>query len=197
LTHVLRLDPGQPSLLGTHKLLTSPIAQSVLELPSQWLKSVAARIDTASLLVSADAKTVYDAFADPTALVNWLPPEDMQGRVIEYEFRPGGAYRIELTYPDETAPDVGKTTGRTDVSFGRFLALEPNERIVQSVEFEAEDPAFAGEMTLTWFFETVAGSTRVTVAAESVPPGIAQADHLAGLRSSLENLSRFVSHKAR
>lgn len=193
LTHVLRLDPGQPSLLGAHKLLKNPVAPTVLQLTSQWLKATAPRIDTASLRIAADVRAVYDAFENPAALATWLPPEGMLGRVIEYDFRAGGNYRIELTYPAEEAPDVGKTTGRTDVSFGRFLALERDTRIVQSVQFEAEDPAFAGEMTLTWFFEASAGATRVTVAAENVPAGIDPADHLAGLRSSLENLSRFVS----
>jgi pimeloyl-ACP methyl ester carboxylesterase/uncharacterized protein YndB with AHSA1/START domain len=191
LTHVLRLDPGPPSLLGTHKLLKSPVAANVLELTSQWLTSHAARIDSVSLPISAAPRTVYAAFENPTALTRWLPPEGMLGRVIEYDFRAGGNYRIELTYPEDC--EVGKTTGRTDVSIGRFLALKSNERIVQSVRFESEDPAFAGEMTLTWFFEGFAGSTRVTIAAEKVPPGITRPDHLAGLRSSLENLARFVS----
>lgn len=191
LTHVLRLDPGPPSLLGTHKLLKKPVAANVLELVCQWLKAAAARIDTASLLIGAAPRAVYAAFENPTAIATWLPPEGMLGRVLEYDFRAGGNYRIELSYPEDS--DVGKTTGRTDVSFGQFVALEPNARIVQSVRFESEDPAFAGEMTLTWFFEDSAGSTRVTVAAEKVPAGITQPDHLAGLHSSLQNLARFVS----
>ncbi|AUX40175.1 uncharacterized protein SOCE26_015740 [Sorangium cellulosum] len=122
----------------------------------------------------------------------WLPPESMTGGVLDYDFREGGRYRIELTY-DEAAPSgAGKTTGRTDVSTGRFLSLEPGKRIVQSVEFESSDASFAGEMVMTWSFEPLPAGTRITITAENVPPGISQADHDAGLRSSLENLARYL-----
>ena len=54
---------------------------------------------------------------------------------------------MALTYdePDHSAP--GKTSEHADIVHGRFLELIPGERIVQLVEFESEDPAFAGEMT--------------------------------------------------
>jgi uncharacterized protein YndB with AHSA1/START domain len=123
----------------------------------------------------------------------WLPPEGMSGRVLEYDFREGGRYRIELTYGDGAAVGMAKTTARTDVTAGRFLSLSPGERIVQSVEFESEDASFAGEMIMTWSFEAAGARTRVTITAENVPPGISQADHDAGLRSSLQNLARYLA----
>ncbi len=150
------------------------------------------RTDTASLVVSADRAAVYGAFGDPTALMTWLPPRNMIGRVLEYDFREGGRYRIELTYDDAAPSSTGKTTARTDVSIGRFLSLVPGKRIVQTVEFESADTSFAGEMIMTWSFEPVPTGTRVTITAENVPPGISQADHDAGLRSSLENLARYL-----
>jgi uncharacterized protein YndB with AHSA1/START domain len=79
------------------------------------------------------------------------------------------------------------------VSTGRFITLEPGKRIMQTVEFESADAAFAGEMIMTWTFEAVPDGTLVTIAAEHVPPGITKADHDAGLRASLENLQRFVT----
>jgi uncharacterized protein YndB with AHSA1/START domain len=152
----------------------------------------AGRTDTGSLVVAAKADEVYGAFANPDALMTWLPPGNMTGRVLEYDFREGGRYRIELTYAGDKPGGVGKTTGQTDVSIGRFLALEAGKRIVQSVEFESADVSFGGEMILTWSLEAVPAGTRVTVTAENVPPGITEADHEAGLRSSLENLARFL-----
>jgi uncharacterized protein YndB with AHSA1/START domain len=151
------------------------------------------RIDTGSVVVAAKADDVYRAFSDPRALVAWLPPGDMTGRVLDYDFREGGRYCIELTYASDMPADVGKTTGRTDISTGRFLTLEPGKRIVQSVEFESADVSFAGEMIMTWSFEALPVGTRVTITAENVPRGITKADHDAGLRSSLENLSRFLA----
>jgi hypothetical protein len=57
---------------------------------------------------------------------------------------------------------------------------------------ESQDARFAGEMTMTWTFAAVLEGTRVTVTAENVPPGVSKDDHDAGLRSSLENLARFL-----
>lgn len=151
------------------------------------------RIDRAALEIAATPEELYAAFADPAKLMEWLPPGSMTGRALEYDFREGGRYRIALTY-DETSPaSVGKTEGRTDVSTGRFLTLEPGRRIVQSVEFESTDVAFAGEMLMTWVFEPTPAGTKVTITAENVPSGISPADHDAGLHSSLENLARFMS----
>jgi uncharacterized protein YndB with AHSA1/START domain len=150
------------------------------------------RSDSASLEVSARPDAVYGAFADPTALMKWLPPANMTGRVLEYDFREGGHYRIELTYGDDAPSTAGKTTGRTDVTTGRFLSLDRGKRIVQSVEFESTDASFAGEMIMTWRFEPSPTGTLVTIKAENVPPGINKADHDAGLRSSLENLARYL-----
>jgi len=150
------------------------------------------RTDTASIVVSATASDVYRAFASADAVMAWLPPGKMTGRALEYDFREGGRYRVELSYAGDERDGVGKTTGRTDVSRGRFVALEPAKRIVQSVEFETTDASFAGEMTMRWSFESLPEGTRVTVSAENVPPGITKADHDAGLRASLENLARFL-----
>ena len=143
-------------------------------------------------MVSARPDAVYGAFADPVALMKWLPPGRMTGRALEYDFREGGRYRIELTYGDDAPGAAGKTTGRTDVTTGRFLSLDCGKRIVQSVEFESTDPSFAGAMIMTWRFEPFPTGTLVTIRAENVPPGISKADHDAGLRSSLENLARYL-----
>ncbi|HEU5072698.1 MAG TPA: SRPBCC domain-containing protein [Polyangiaceae bacterium] len=156
------------------------------------MRSERGRTDTASIVVAAQADAVYAAFATAEALIAWLPPGDMTARAVEYDFREGGRYRIELSYPEDTPDGVAKTTERTDVSSGRFLDLEPGKRIVQSVEFETADASFAGVMTMTWSFEAAEAGTLVRVTAENVPPGISKADHDAGLRSSLENLARFV-----
>jgi uncharacterized protein YndB with AHSA1/START domain len=150
------------------------------------------RTDSASIEVGAPPDALYAAFADPTKLMKWLPPGGMTGSALEYDFREGGRYRIALTFDDSAPANAGKTTGRTDVSTGRILSLVPNRRIVWSVEFESKDAVFAGEWLMTWSFEPTAVGTKVTITAENVPSGISQADHDAGLRSSLENLSRFV-----
>ncbi|HET9640523.1 MAG TPA: SRPBCC family protein [Allosphingosinicella sp.] len=150
------------------------------------------RTDTATRLVQASPDCVYRAFVDPEALMAWLPPKGMSGRALIFEPREGGRYRIELAF-EEAGAASGKTTERTDVTSGRFLTLIPGRRIVQTVEFDSADPAFAGTMVMTWSLEPSAGGTLVTIAAENVPPGISAEDHADGLASSLDNLAGFVA----
>lgn len=153
----------------------------------------ARRTDSASLVISAPPQRVFEAFATPESLMAWLPPAGMSGRALEYDLRSGGRYRLELRYED--AAGAGKTTARTDVTTGRFLRVDPPRRISQTVEFDSADPSFAGEMVMTWTFETEGAATRVTITAEHVPEGIRKADHDQGLRSSLENLARYLARE--
>jgi uncharacterized protein YndB with AHSA1/START domain len=150
------------------------------------------RSDTASRLIRAAPDTIYRAFASAASLMKWLPPSGMTGRALEYDFSDGGRYRIELQYEGERTGS-GKTTDSSDITKGHFLELAPGRRIKQSVEFESSDSAFAGTMTITWSFEPTHEGTMVTVTADNVPDGISKADHAAGLRSSIENLARFVA----
>jgi uncharacterized protein YndB with AHSA1/START domain len=75
---------------------------------------------------------------------------------------------------------------------GRFLEVVQNERIVQLVTFASDDPAFAGEMKMTWALSSAAGGTSVSIICENVPDGIGQEDHIAALRSTLDNLATLV-----
>ncbi|OCC05534.1 ATPase [Labrys sp. WJW] len=151
------------------------------------------RTDAAALVIAASPQTIYRAFTDPEAWLHWLPPEGMIGHIYQFDARPGGAYRMALTYCDNDHPSAGKTSDATDIVEGRFVELVPNERVVQLVTFESADPAFAGEMRMTWRLMPRQGGTEVSITAENVPMGIRKDDHDAGLRSTLENLARFVA----
>ena len=134
---------------------------------------------------------MYEALVDPEALTTWLPPTGMTGRFERYDLRPGGSYRLVLTYDDPTMAS-GKTTADADVVEGRFVEVVPGVRVVQAVDFESEDPAFAGTMTMTWSVSEADGGTLVTFRADDVPSGITAEDHAAGLASSLANLAQLV-----
>jgi uncharacterized protein YndB with AHSA1/START domain len=150
------------------------------------------RTDKASRIVTASPATVYNAFVDPVALVEWLPPKGMIARIETFEPKAGGHYRMSLTY-DAPDPSVrGKASEDTDIVEGRFVELVPNDRVVQIVTFESDDPAFAGEMKMTWSLRPVAGGTEVSIVCENVPEGISAEDHAAGLSSTLDNLAEFV-----
>jgi uncharacterized protein YndB with AHSA1/START domain len=150
------------------------------------------RTDTGSRIIKASPQAIYNAFVDPASLAIWLPPKGMKGTFERFEPRPGGRYRMTLTYetPDPATP--GKSAADADVVEGKFIELVPGKRIVQQADFVSDDPAFAGTMTMTWSLVTVPGGTEVTIIADNVPDGISKADHDAGMQSSLANLARFV-----
>jgi len=141
--------------------------------------------------MSAPVARVYAALVDPEALAAWLPPQGMTGRFERFDARPGGGYRLVLTYADATT-GPGKATADSDIVEARFVDLVPGVRVVQAVDFVADDPAYAGTMTMTWEVSAVDGGTRVDIRADDVPAGISAADHAAGLASSLANLATYV-----
>jgi uncharacterized protein YndB with AHSA1/START domain len=148
-------------------------------------------VDQASRLIRASSSKIYRAFATAHAMESWLPPQGMTGMMLEFAFREGGAYRLRLTY-NEAQHTPGKTSKDADQVEVRFVRLIPHERIEQAVTFESDDPAFAGEMRITWTLESGRDGTLVTVRCEDVPAGIRPEDHQAGLASTLSNLAAFV-----
>jgi len=149
------------------------------------------RIDSASRVILASPQIVYQAFLNPESLVLWLPPKGMSGHINTFDPRKGGHYSMTLTY-ELGHSTIGKTSENTDVSQGIFLELIPDKKIVQSVKFDSNNPAFLGEMIQTWYFEAVNEGTKVTVVCENVPRGVRKADHDEGLISTLENLARYT-----
>jgi len=149
------------------------------------------RIDASSRLIRAPALEVYEAFSKPDAMEKWLPPTSMKGKMLSFDFRVGGGYRMRLTYEDSNE-GRGKTSPESDEVDVRLVRIEPGQRIVQEVDFDSDDPSFTGTMRMTWIFEPAQGGTLVQVRAENVPEGIGPEDHQAGLDSSLANLARFV-----
>ena len=120
----------------------------------------------------------------------WLPPQGMTGRMVNFDFREGGAYRMRLTY-NEPQHVAGNASADADEVEVRFVKLVESERIEQAVNFNSEDSAFSGEMRITWVLQPLPDGTVVTVSCENVPPGIRPEDHQAGLMSTLNNLASF------
>jgi uncharacterized protein YndB with AHSA1/START domain len=150
-----------------------------------------ARTDVASRVIAAPRDCVYAALVDPEALLTWLPPNGMTARFERFDARPGGSYRMVLTYADASAAP-GKATPGSDIVEARFLDIVPGKRVVQAVDFVSDDQAYAGTMTMTWEVATAEAGTRIEIRAENVPDGISAADHAAGLSSSLANLAAYL-----
>lgn len=149
------------------------------------------RIDAASRVIHATPAAIYRALLDPEALAAWRPPAGMTGRFDMFDGREGGRYRMTLTYED-AGQGHGKSSDDEDTVQGRFAELVPDTRVVELVEFESDDPAFAGTMRITTSLKPVSGGTEVSMVCEQVPYGISAEDHQIGLASTLANLAAHV-----
>ena len=145
-----------------------------------------------SRIIKAPRIKVYQAFLDPEAVAAWLAPDTMRGRVHAFDPREGGKFRISLTYQNPEDSQRGKTSGDTDTYHGRFVNLVPYEKIVEVIEFESQEPGFAGEMRMTVMLADVEGGTELSLLYENVPMGIRPEDNEAGSRSSLQKLAELV-----
>ncbi|MFG2109806.1 SRPBCC family protein [Micromonospora chersina] len=143
-----------------------------------------------SQLVKAPRSAVYRALLDPAAVAKWRVPTGMSGHVHEFDAREGGSLRVSLTY--EAPDNTGKSTADTDSYHGHFVKIVPDQQVVEVVEFETDDPALRGAMTMTTTLTDADGGTEVVVVHDGIPDAIAAEDNETGTRMALANLARLV-----
>ena len=71
-----------------------------------------------------------------------------------------------------------------DTYNGHFGKLIPNKQVVEVEEFETENPALQGKMTIT--------VRRTRLCHDNVPPGVSPADNETGWRMALDKLATLV-----
>jgi len=150
--------------------------------------------------IRAPRGRVYAALLDAEAVGRWMVPDSMTSRVHSFDARPGGEFRVSLTYGprhDDAPTGTGKTSGKTDTYRGRFVSLVPDTKVVQVLEFETDDPAMRGEMTITiTLADAYDGGTSLTGEHRNLPPGVAEEDNELGWSMSLEKLAKLVEDGA-
>jgi uncharacterized protein YndB with AHSA1/START domain len=140
--------------------------------------------------IRATRARVYRALLDADSVQQWMVPDGMTSRVHSFDAREGGTFRISLTY--DLATNAGKTSSQTDSFHGRFVRLVPDVEVVQSVEFETDDPSMRGEMTITYRLTDEDGGTDLVGIHENLPQGVAPADNELGWSMSLDKLAVLV-----
>jgi uncharacterized protein YndB with AHSA1/START domain len=140
--------------------------------------------------INAPRAVVYRALLNARAVALWMVPDGMTSQVHLFEPREGGWFRISLTYDHPTG--TGKTSANSDTYHGHFVKLVPNEKVVEVVEFESEDPGMDGEMTITITLVDANGGTDVIAEHDDLPPALSPADNETGWRISLAKLAALV-----
>lgn len=139
--------------------------------------------------IAAPRAVVYRALLDPLAIAQWRVPDGMSSFVHEFEAREGGRFRVSLTY--DARNEAGKSASHTDTYHGRFVKLVPDEEVVERLEFETDDPAFRGEMTISTRLVDADGGTELIAVHDGLPPGVSPADNETGWTMALRRLAEY------
>lgn len=143
-------------------------------------------------IIHATKEEVYKTFTDKKALEYWLAPNNMTGKIHNFDLKVGGGYEMSLFYLD--SEEKGKTSGNEDRFSATFVELKPYEKIVQAINFKSDKNEFTEEMTMETFLEeTESNSTKVTIVFKNIPTGINPKDNEAGTEQSLEKLEKYFT----
>jgi uncharacterized protein YndB with AHSA1/START domain len=76
--------------------------------------------------LDAPRELVWKALSEPQHVVAWWGPHGHKNRVLEFDFRVGGKWRVESTLPD----------GMVIVFFGEYLEIDKPEKVTQTFSFD-------------------------------------------------------------
>ncbi|MFT3818746.1 MAG: SRPBCC family protein [Rubrivivax sp.] len=144
--------------------------------------------------IAAPPERVYRLLTDRDAVQRWRVPDGMTSHVHAFDPREGGSFRVSLTY--DAAEPTGKTSAHTDTYHGRFVSLIPHHLVVERMAFETDDPAMAGEMTVTYTLFPSGSGTDLLAVHEGVPDGVSATDNELGWRMALDKLAALAESQA-
>jgi uncharacterized protein YndB with AHSA1/START domain len=130
--------------------------------------------------INASAQQLFDAWTDPSQLVQWWGPEGVKCKSAEVDLRPGGVYRIANLLPD----------GRTLWIRGAFERIEPPHCLVYSWQIEGSERETE---RVTVQFVAAEAATEVIVTHERVADEATRQRHAHGWAGCLDGLARIVS----
>ncbi|MBI1985544.1 MAG: SRPBCC domain-containing protein [Rhodospirillales bacterium] len=135
---------------------------------------------------SVSRKRVFYAFATAKALENWFSPaSDIATRVDEFDFRPGGRYRISFHIPGGTWSSVA----------GKFVQIDPPSVLSFTWCWEEPDP-HAGILTeVDIHFRDLGDTTEIVVTHSKMPTVEMQSRHTEGWAGALNRLITWLDIK--
>lgn len=146
-------------------------------------------------IIQAPVEKVYKAFTTQSALEHWMAPNGMTGRIRNFEPKEGRGYEMSLFYNDESIK--GKTVNNEDRFVSTFVELEPNEKIIQAINFQSEEEGYKEPMAMeVYFAPLVNNATELTVVFRNIPDAIDPKDNEDGTEQSLEKLSEYLKQES-
>jgi carbon monoxide dehydrogenase subunit G len=79
------------------------------------MEPVDSRSDTRSLFIDASPMEVFAAMSDPARIARWWGPDGFTNTIQQFDFRPGGTWRLTMHGPD----------GKDYANESRFMRITP------------------------------------------------------------------------
>jgi uncharacterized protein YndB with AHSA1/START domain len=134
--------------------------------------------------LSVSAEEVFAAFADASLVARWLRPSpEVMLTVLEFDFRPGGAYRFAYDVPD----------GRRMIVGGTYRSIERPTRIVFSWLIEPPDEHAGIDSEVTVTLVSIGNATELTIQHAKFGRADADERHAEGWRGAFELLDTLLS----
>ena len=130
----------------------------------------------------ASAARLFEAWSDADQFCQWSWGSLANDTRADLDFRVGGKYRVSTERPD----------GVTWAFFGEYLEVEPNRRIVLTLNWTAPMGYESEREVLEVEFLPDGDSTQVTFLHRGVPTAEARKAHRDGWLDTLANLSQLL-----
>lgn len=135
-------------------------------------------------IFDAPRSLVYKVWSEPEHMVKWLGPQGFSSTILQFDPRPGGAYRFHMRDPQ----------GGDHWQQGVYREVTPPERFVCTyVWADAEGNPTRPETLLTVTFEEIGGKTKLTLRQGLFESVTARNDHRGGWTSSLDRLGEYLA----
>lgn len=130
-----------------------------------------------------DRLCVFDAFASAHAMEQWFSPaSDIATKIIEFDFRSGGRYRIAFSLPDGTETSLR----------GEFTRIDRPIQLCFTWRWEKPDPHAGLDTFVTIDFIDKGAITEIVVSHAKMEDSEARDRHSAGWWGALERLHAWL-----
>ena len=132
-------------------------------------------------VIGASPSVVFGAFTDPARVAGWWGPEGFSVPTLDFDPRPGAAYRIEMQPPE----------GEPFHITGDFRDVEPLARLEFTFAYEPPDPDDVTNLVELSFRER-GGSTEVALTQGPFKTEERRELHRVGWSESFDRLERLL-----